>query len=775
MQGIRPLQDIRHYLKSLSEKLLTGCKQLWNMYGPTETTIWSTIKQIHKAEEASNIGKPIHNTSLFILDEAQQLLPIGGIGNIYISGDGLAKGYYKSEELTGQKFTQNHFLRDGELMYETGDLGKWNENGEVEFLGRNDFQVKVRGYRIELGDIESKLNTLQNVRSSVVIARKSKNQEAVLIAYLILSSQKLETSKILSGLRKELPEYMIPSHFVPLKEFPLTLNNKIDRKALASMEITVPRKEKALKNIRTGLQEKLLQYFKESLEHKGEIGLNESFFELGGHSLNAVKLIFKIEKQLHFQLTLREVFDNPSIEALSRYLSTQKLKKSFPLKKTTSKPNYPLTPAQEQIWLASQDIKKSIAYNMSAVYSIDGTIDHEILKSSFLQLIRKHASLRTSFTESAGMPYQRIRPYDSVNFDMDHMKITAQSKNKVIEDYVNQEFDLENELLLRVAIAEITGEKNLLIFNTHHLIMDGWSLKVLIEEVIDNYQALMTGREVNSIQPEIEFKDYIAWQEKLIAANKQKNSAFWSTYLEDYKWKKLSLGKFDSSETKNQAGIYEFHWDHDFLTLINQTAREYNVSLNSFLTTTLSLTFCKILNCKDFCMGIVNSGRTSRHLQNLIGMFVKTLPFRFRFEPNSTISDCLKNGHKDLIKIDTYQDLPDDIQQTLRLEALFVLQTKDFNYDLIEVGESLQLGLHPGFERHCRLPLIINLLHNGNSISGRVVFDTNLFDRESIAIVMLRYESILKKIVTKSDSSIESIAFEPDFSIGNTAKIDFAF
>ncbi|MEP6931427.1 MAG: amino acid adenylation domain-containing protein, partial [Flavobacterium sp.] len=284
--------------ETLAEKLVETNGELWNMYGPTETTIWSSCKKILQPNEASNIGHPIHNTQIYILDECMQLLPVESVGAIYIGGDGLAQGYFKNEALTSEKFIQSS-INQTERIYNTGDLGKWNNKGEIEFLGRNDNQVKIRGYRIELGEIETILNNITTVKASVVVAQQSEEQQAVLIAYLITKKKTFDSSAIIEVLREVLPEYMIPHAIIPLDEFLLTPNKKVDRKALSSIKLASEKLGIAHKEPTTEMEMALCKYYKELLPVDTEIGITDNFFVLGGHSLIAVKLINKINKKLH--------------------------------------------------------------------------------------------------------------------------------------------------------------------------------------------------------------------------------------------------------------------------------------------------------------------------------------------------------------------------------------------------------------------------------------------------------------------------------------------
>ena len=395
--------------EALAEKLLKTNAEVWNMYGPTETTIWSSCKKITQANEAYTIGKPIHNTQFYILDEYLQLLPVGCAGNIYIGGDGLAKGYFKNEDLTNEKFIQNPF-DETKKVYNTGDLGRWNENGEIEFLGRNDHQVKIRGYRIELGDVENELNQINGIKSAVVVAQKNGAQDDRLIAYVITESHEFNSAVVIRALPQRLPEYMIPHTVVPLEEFPLTPNKKVDRKALALCSVSTETITSTYEEPISEIELNLCRYYEEVLGLKDRIGTKDDFFVLGGHSLNAVKLINLINEHLQCRITSKEVFDYPTIQTLSIHLEKKKTREKIAITRTTESLYYPLTPSQYNIWVASQQVEKSIAYNMAAAFKILGQINKAVLTEAFLQILKKHEILRTNFIQIAGIPKQKVAP-----------------------------------------------------------------------------------------------------------------------------------------------------------------------------------------------------------------------------------------------------------------------------------------------------------------------------------------------------------------------------
>ncbi|GAA4271388.1 amino acid adenylation domain-containing protein [Aquimarina gracilis] len=761
--------------ESLAKNLLQTCSEVWNMYGPTETTIWSSIKKIEKPEDASNIGKAIHNTQFYILDKSQNLLPEGIVGDIYIGGDGLAKGYFKNKSLTSQKFIRNPFQKKSKI-YNTGDIGRWNDKGEIEFFGRNDNQVKIRGYRIELGEIETKLNDHYAIKSSVVIAKKSKNQEAALVAYVIPDKDEIEVNEILGALREELPDYMIPGTIVSIKKFPLTPNKKIDRKALTQLEIGSILDKSKYKKPTTDLEIKLCKYYGEVLKIDTQIGIEDNFFRLGGHSLNAVRLIGKIEKNLGYQISLKTIFDHPTVQSLTSFLKEKESQNLEAIPLAQENTHYPITLPQYAIWLASFQSEKSVAYNMFRSYNVEGKFDLSLLEEAFKKTIEKYEALRTNFLEIDGSPCQVIKSNDDIFFKADHFIVEDSKLKKELETYANHEFDLKKETLIRLGLFETTKGYKTLLFVTHHIIMDGWSLEVLIKEVVDSYGLLIVGSDKKRKKPDIQFKDYATWQHKIEQESKPANRKFWKDYLNNYKWESLiSYDKDESLSKKFSGSFYHFNWDKMFLNKLNETALSQKITLHTLLATTFNVLIHKMQKLDDICIGTINSGRPFSDLHSQIGMFVKTLPLRSKIHPDQLISDFFEQVQKDMLAIDEHQDIPEDILSKLRVEAILVLQNPTFNYEKIEVSHDFVLKFNPVNAKYSRLPLLFSFSINEKHLNGSVYYDTSKYETATIELLTQKFKKTLEAVINNPFVSINELDIALDFEKQETIEIDFSF
>lgn len=759
--------------ETLADKLIETNSELWNMYGPTETTIWSSCKKITQANEASNIGKPIHNTQLYILDDYMQILPVGSVGSIYIGGDGLAQGYLKNQELTDEKFIQSPF-NPNKKIYNTGDLGKWNAKGEIEFLGRNDNQVKIRGYRIELGEIETKLNQIENLKGCVVVAQKNSNQEALLIAYVIAEMQDFDPRFIIHSLREELPEYMIPHTILRVDEFPLTPNKKVDRKALSMCEIVVANNTDSHVEPTTQIQIKLHGYYKEILGIESGLSITDNFFALGGHSLNAVKLINRVHEQLHYKITLKDVFHYPDIESLSEYLEKKETDQDITIMVAAESLYYPITPSQYHIWLASQQDEKSIAYNMSAVFKIKGEIDKTVLDRVFVEIQKKHETLRTNFIEVEGIPYQKIFSEEEAAITAHEFFAEEDQIAKTLEEYSNKVFDLEKEPLLRVALFRQNNGDSYLVFVTHHIVMDGWSLEILISEFVSKYQTIDHPKKQEDLL-KFQFKDYAAWHHKQIENTNEKNLTFWKDYLKGYSWKNKAIFNKESFGESRSGAKHSFMYESLDGFQLNTFALEHDLSLHTLLVGVFNILIYKMYGNEDFCIGTVNSGRTRSEWHNQLGMFVKTLPLRTTSNPEQTILEVLQAAHENLLLIDAHQDIPESIRNQLRLDALFVLQNPSFDYTNISVNEDLQLQLFPINESYSRLPLLITFVVNEKAVSGTINYNTANYEKETIELLQLKYEKLLSEILKNSNRTLNDLNIELAIESERTIEIGFNF
>ncbi|MCA9954165.1 MAG: amino acid adenylation domain-containing protein, partial [Anaerolineales bacterium] len=497
--------------RELAEQLLPRCQELWNMYGPTETTVWSTIHQVQPGTGSVPIGRPIDNTAALILDKAQRPLPVGVPGELYLGGAGVACGYLRRPELTGQKFRTTDDLPaqlpDGWLaaeteplaLYRTGDLVRLLPDGTLEFLGRLDHQVKVRGYRIELGEIESRLVEHPAVLETAVITQESTPGNNKLVAYFTAKTDVPTFEQLQTHLKRTLPDYMIPTKFVRLDQFPLTTSRKIDRRALAPIQGDNLVRQTAPSLPHTAEQAQIAAIWCEvlNLEH---VGIHDNFFELGGHSLLATQIVSRIRDAFKIELPIQALFELATVAELAEVVQEQRSKSGaemqLPLVAQPASANPPLSFSQERMWFLHQLNPQSTAYNIPGALRLTGPLNLAALAWSLNQVFNRHESLRTRFLAIGGEPVTFIEPDFAPELPVEDCRSLPREQReayvmRVLEEAVRTPFKLDQLPLLVAKLFQLDEEEYVLLVNMHHIISDQWSLGVLSRDVAAYYQAYL--------------------------------------------------------------------------------------------------------------------------------------------------------------------------------------------------------------------------------------------------------------------------------------------
>jgi acyl carrier protein len=522
----------------LAQRLRRRAPSLWNMYGPTETTIWSLVSEV-QIDQRVTIGRPIDNTTVYVLDEWLQPVPAGVAGNLYIGGTGLARGYWHRPALTAEKFIPNAFsAKPGDRLYLTGDVVRYLPSGDLEYLGRGDHQVKVRGYRIELGEIEVALRRHPDVREAVVVAREQAGEEKRLVAYVIPNEgSELNVSGLRAALREQLPDYMIPSVFVTMTELPLTPNGKIDRKALPApdqtADVTLDHEAE-----RTPVEQIVAQIFSDILGVE-RVGSNADFFESGGHSLLATRLISRIREAFQVELPLRGLFETSTIAGLASKIENA-MKEAQGLavpviERAVRDGEPPLSFAQQRLWFLDQLETDSPFYNIPIAVRMTGTLDLAALENSFNELVRRHETLRTTFQTRDGRPSQVIAP--SLTIALPVIDITTADQTTRIKELTLEEarapFDLAHGPLLRATLLRLSEAEHVILITMHHIISDGWSMRVFVRDLIALYESFVAGQPSQLPALPIQYADFALWQREWLNGEVlEKQLAYWRKQLE---------------------------------------------------------------------------------------------------------------------------------------------------------------------------------------------------------------------------------------------------
>ncbi|HEX5888415.1 MAG TPA: amino acid adenylation domain-containing protein, partial [Pyrinomonadaceae bacterium] len=494
----------------------TNAERVYNLYGPSEYTTYSTYTLCKDGEHVT-IGRPVANTRVHVLDEQLQPVPVGVIGDLYINGAGLARGYWQRPEMTAEKFIPDSLSGEaGARLYRTGDKARYLASGNLEFLGRADHQVKLRGYRIELGEIESVLRRHEQVQEAIVVARDQEGEEKRLVAYVVAEAS-ARVSELRAWLRERLPEFMTPAAFVMMDALPLTPNGKVDRKALPAPDFSVA--EESLTAPRTQIEEVLLGIWANVLGLK-DLGVHDNFFELGGHSLMATRLISQVRNELHVEVPVSKVFESPTVARLAEHVE-QALRDApavvyTPIETTPHEEPLPLSFAQQRLWFLDQMEPGNPFYNISAVVRMSGPLNVQALEQSFREIVNRHEVLRTRFDVIDGQPVQIVTPALSWAMPVVDLRETDDREQEVARraaEDAQTPFDLATGGLLRTTLLQLSDEEHALLITMHHIVSDAWSVGIFIRELSSLYASFADEQEPQMPALPVQYADFARWQQ----------------------------------------------------------------------------------------------------------------------------------------------------------------------------------------------------------------------------------------------------------------------
>jgi amino acid adenylation domain-containing protein/non-ribosomal peptide synthase protein (TIGR01720 family) len=637
--GLRTLivggEELETTLAAAVFQQYAGGIDIYNEYGPTETTVGCMIYKYDPADRTLSvpIGLPVSNTMIYLLDKALRPVPVGAAGELYISGHGLARGYLHNEELTARKFVGNPFV-PGTRMYRTGDLACRLSDGRVLFKGRMDNQVKIRGFRVELGEIESRLNDHAGVKEAVVVARGEKGDKT-LVAYYV-SEKAFEPSELKMALSRSMPDHMVPDFFVRVEKMPLTPNGKLDKKALPSPQLGATTDHRPPVG---AIEERLAQLWSKILQTDQQLfGVNRSFFELGGHSLKAMVLAGRIRKEWGITMPLRELFDRPTISSQRQYIEQAFGYQTLPpIGKAETMPYYPVSPAQKRLYFLHEFDRSSLSYNMPYFLRIEGHLQKDRWEDAFTAIIRRHESLRTSFSMSGDQPVQKIAASAAFTIDYYDLENTEASHiSNVLQAFVRP-FDLEKAPLIRVAFARIHAAEHILMVDMHHIVSDGLSHRIMMED----FKSLYGGQQLQALT--LQYKDYAVWLgEKDHAAAIDNLRNFWlNEFAVEAPILDLPTDLARPPVKSNEGASIGFALSAGETEQLQAIAREEGATLFMITFSIFSILLGKLANQEDVVIGTPVSCRTEPELENMIGLFINTLAIRSFPKPEMTFRDFL--------------------------------------------------------------------------------------------------------------------------------------
>jgi len=755
--------------------------KLINMYGITETTVHVTYKEITEDEinsNISNIGRPIPTLSAYVMDEYLNLLPTGVIGELYISGEGVAKGYLNKKELTDERFIDNPFGKG--KMYKTGDLARWLPNGELEYMGRKDFQVEIRGHRVELGEIESKLLKHNDVKD-VVLQAKEEKEGTYLIAYLV-SSKEISIMDLRKYLSEFLPEYMVPAYFIFIDEIPLTKNGKVDKKALPELDGNIKTGEKYIAP-RNQIEEKLLETWVEVLK-VNNIGVKDNYFSLGGDSIKAIRLISNINKKLDMSLRILDLYKNPTVEDLAYYLQNNNLidnlesvEKIVSMIKETKdeiikeisqdeinniEDVYPMSDIEKGMVFYSLKNGYDGTYHDQFAYNFNYTsFDNSVLSKALELMVRKHPMLRTSFYTTDGIEDVQV-VYKEVDINIREENITklnSKEQKEYISKYCEESrkipFDVKRAPLWRMTVFILNKDYITLVWEFHHSILDGWSNASFIEELNTTYLELKKDNNYKLDRLKSNYKDFIVGQ--LVAKQNQKTYAYWKKELKDYK-----RFSFNSASVEDDV-VYNHHYnfDKEYLKRLDKISNDYGTTLKSICLAAYVYTLKMFSYESDITIGVVTNNRPlSEDGDRILGCFLNTVPFRTIIEKNITWGEYIKLIDDKLLELKGYEQLSlFEIVQAIGEKPVGVNPIFDvvFNFVDFHVYKNIDINNMEiiGYEKTNTL-LDFTVNHTFNSLYLNLNYSRKLVGKDDIEKLVNYFKNFIDEIINNMESKVDN-------------------
>lgn len=745
----RLVNEIRERFKDL---------KILHMYGPTENTTFSLFLPVETTyQNTIPIGRPVSNSTAYIFNEYGQLQPVGVPGEIYVGGAGLARGYLNRPDLTQDRFIQNP-CRPSERVYKTGDQGKWLTDGTIEFLGRKDNQVKIRSSRLEISEIESILSGYKDIRDAIIAVKSgcsTDDEEKRLCAYIV-SDQSIDINSLRNNLSKDLPDYMIPSEIIQIPRIPLTSNGKVDYRAL---ETYMPDNSTEYTPSRDSLDEKIIEIWSKILSvNKDRIGIDSNFFELGGHSLKTTVLVSLLHKELDVKVPVSEVFKSSTVRKLSDYIKDLPENIFMNIPHTSAKEGYVLSSAQERLFALQNIDSAGSAYSMTEVYTINGEIDIREMERVFSELIKHHESLRTSFEMRDGEILQII--HEPAPFKIEYLETAGNDIDNIIQSFI-QPYDLGSAPLMRVGLAKVNGNRNILILDVHHIIADGVSCNILMRD----FTVLYNGLTLN--EGSITYKDYSEWQQTQRRSNAmKKQKEYWLNELSgEIPLMDIRTDYPRPAVQSTEGDRIRFTLDKETVLCLQQIADNKNATMFMVLTMMFHVLLYKLSGQEDIVIGTVTSGRNHSSLEDVVGMFANTVPVRLKINSENQWESELENVKNKVLGAFENQDYQlDDIISDLKVarnsnrnplfDVMIVMQNMD--KENFEIPGALLAKLDYG-KKNSKFDLTMFVVENQGEIVIELEYCSKLFKRSTIEKFGEYYTRIVTAVLKNPLIKIKNI------------------
>ncbi|AHE30292.1 non-ribosomal peptide synthetase [Burkholderia pseudomallei] len=736
---------------ALAERLLAHVPAIWNLYGPTETTVWSTVRRV--TTPVVDIGGPIANTQVYVLDERLRPAPIGVAGELYIGGAGVARGYLNRPELTRERFVDDPFRRGGRL-YRTGDLARRRADGNLEYLGRNDFQVKIRGFRIELGEIEAQLAKAHGVQGVALAARDTPTADRRLVAYYVGDAS---AAALREHAAARLPAYMVPAAYVRLAAWPLTPNGKLDRAALpapddeayARAEYEAPRGEHECK---------LAAIWRAVLQVE-RIGRHDDFFELGGHSLLAVRAVTAMRDAFGSDTSLRDLFARPVLKDLAEHASTAARARDAAIPKVARGEPAPMSFAQQRLWFLARMGGLGDAYHMPIAVRLRGALDVDALQRALSRIVSRHDALRTTFALEGEQPVQRVHADDGAGLRLriDDLRGCADAgarRARILAGQASEPFDLARGPLVRGALVREADDVHTLCVTIHHIVSDGWSIDVFCRELSELYRAFAGGQPDPLPPLPVQYADYAAWQQRGIGgAALHAQAEYWRdalagapTLLE------LPTDRPRPPQPDYAGATVGLALDAPLTAGLRALARRHGATLFMTVFAAWSVLLSRLSRQTDVVIGTPSANRGHAQIEGLIGFFVNTIALRVDLDGAPTVAELLARVKARTLAAQQHQDIPfehvvERVQPARSLSHSPVFQAM-FAWQHASRGEMRLEGLRAeplddAARTIAKFDLTLSLRESGDAIDGGLEYASALFERATIE----RFAGYLRRLL----------------------------
>lgn len=764
----------------LSLDLMDRTSELWNLYGPTETTVWSTVWRMERpivAARGVSIGRPMANTGVWILDGNLEPCPIGMPGEICISGMGVTLGYLDRPELTAERFVTTAIDGVETLIYRSGDRGRWRNDGLLEHMGRFDFQVKVRGYRIELGEIEARCNEAPGVARSVVVTREDQPGDVRLVAYLAPSpGAAVDLAALDRHLRSRLPQYMVPQHVVGLDAIPLLPNGKVDRKALPKPSAT--RQETSERLAPRNERERIVMETMERVLNLPGLGIRDDFFSLGGHSLLAARLATLLSREFELTVPLRMLFEAPTAERLAAAiegLDGSNAPRSAPIAHVAERSSAPLTPMQERIRFVEELHPGRPTYNAPSAHRLGGPLDVEKFKAALRTIIERQPSLRTAIgTDPAtGAPAALIAKavaYELPVFDLGDLPEDQREAELTerMHEMADRPIDIHRAPMFHAALYRISAEDHAFVFVPHHLIWDGWSFDILQSELSTVYGALVRGEAHGLPELAVTHGDYADWYARwLTEPEAELQLRYWKDRFANSPTPKAP--RTDMPRRAGMSGQGGAHWinvDKALTERLRETGQRHDVTLSMLTLGVYILMMSSIVDSRSIVIATPVRGREAPELEPVMGFFNNVLPLSFQIDRSLRFGEFMRYVKQELIAVMSHQQIPferlvsepefvERAQGVGLYQALFSFQ--DARERPRDIGGLQHRQMHLP-QRGATDDLGIWLMDKPNGLEGAVVYNADIYKRETGAAFMERYLELLRLVAQQPDATLEAIA-----------------